>query len=462
MSKRVREMRLFRSVLCGLLIGAFLFSAGSVNAEFCKGLTRMEAPPEEGKVWRADITARLSRFRLLPDASAEVLTGLLPEAVLRLEAGKDYSGIHLLFREREALCFTSRETENGTEILLNGLSVQESGEGMPILDGAALWDDLSVTQVLSQAPERIREAEESLPEACRIGEKKEDVVLSHIGRTHLGRHYALSKEEAEGFLEAVTALSEKEPMLRLCIPYFEKLSFSERTTLWFRSNEEGTVCSLEMDGMVFYDGQECSLSFMTAAGRQGVSLSVNLKPAEGKDQFRLSGWLKCSEQETNENDLNGTLELRKRVGAEKLNLTAECDLNCKSKNGVETVTGRVQWTENRGSRDSTWIIQPELVFDALKAAGEVEVKHRVDESGDITLTLGVSLSEAEMEMPAVTADAVLAGSETFNAELMRALAGMMLDLEKSQRDLLTHDLCSSQWHDIAPVMESDDDFDVVE
>ena len=462
MSKRMREMRFFRFVLCGLLICAFLFSAGNVQAEFCQGLKKLEALPEEGKVWRADITARLSRFRLLPDASAEVLTGILPETMLRLEAGKGFGSIRLFFREREALCFSSRETENGTEILLNGLSVRENGELLPLLGSAALWDDVSVTHVLSEAPERIREAEESLPDECRIGEKKEDVVLSHIGRTSAGRHYALSAEEAEKFLNLAAALSEKEPMLRFCIPYFDKLSFSEHVTLWFRSNEEGTVRSMEMEGAVLYDGQECTLSFMTAAGRQGVSLSVNLKPVQGKDQFRLSGWLKCTEQGTDGNDLNGTLELRKRTGTEKLNLIAECDLNCKCKNDVETVTGRVQWTENRGGRDSTWIIRPELQFDGLKAAGEVEMKHRVDENGDITLTLGVTLNEAEAEVPPVSGDAMQLGSETLKAELMRLLAGMMLDLEKPQRDLLTHDLCSQEWHDMTPVTDPDDDYDIVE
>ncbi len=460
MSKRMHEKRLFRAVLCWLFLCAFLFPLQNAKAEFCQGLKRMEAPPDEGKVWQADITASLSRFRLLPDASAEVLTGILPETVLRLEAGKDYGGIRLFFREREALRFSTRETENGTEVFLNGFSVLEDGEALPFSGNVPLFGDMSVTHVLSEAPVWIREAEESLPDACRIGEKKEDVVLSHIGRTNHGRHYALSKEEAEKFLIAVAALSEREPMLRLCIPYFDRFSFSERTTLWFRSNEEGTVRSLEMEGAVLYDGQECTLSFMSAAGRQGISFSVNLKPKAGKDQFRLSGWLKCTEQGTDGNDLNGTLELRKRAGTEKLNLTAECDLNCKCKNDVETVTGRVQWTENTGGRDSTWILRPELQFDALKASGEVEMKHRVDENGDITLTLGVTLSEAEAQP--VSADAVQVSSEALEAELMHVLAGLMLDLDKPQRDLITHDLCSQEWHDMTPIQDPDDDFDVVE
>ena len=200
------------------------------------------------------------------------------------------------------------------------------------------------------------------------------------------------------------------------------------------------------NGRVMGGERKISLLYGYTPGRGG-SLTLSLRPVQGKDTARITASVKETVRETKgvytfAIDYSNTLSGEKEVFSVKGTCTKE----------GERLTGEVKYTAPDGRE---WTLQPDVTLTEKKLQGTVEISAREKKKKLFSFALEVLCTPAgERKTPVYDSTVSLKDMDEETARaallqeemvLMRAVKYLMDGLSQEERWLLTHEMRTDNW-----------------
>lgn len=423
----------------------------------CVGALAWEGPVQ------AEIKGRLLQAEGLSENGLAAANALLQRLQLRMAAWPDGEKASLLIDDRDMWQVETVETAEEKHVVFSGDTCYVTGKEQP--DALEVLSGSEEAKVFLPAPVSWQETADKLFDI--LGQEtfaaKTDATEITNARTSVSYDlYTLPAEQMNaywpGIMDCVQASLLPDGGLEAVQKAASETVFTGdvRIKRLYDAGKQDMGLQLTGNGRVLGTERKISLLYGYTPGRGG-SLTLSLRPVQGKDTTRIAVSLKENVRETKTVyslalDYSNTLSGEKEVFSVKGTCTKE----------GERLTGEVKYTAPDGRE---WTLQPDVTLTEKKLQGTVEISAKEKKKKLFSFELEVLCTPAGermtpeyestvslKDMDEETARAALLQEEMI---LLRAVKYLMNGLSEQERWILTHELRTDNWLDgpRVPVIE---------
>lgn len=423
----------------------------------CAGALAWDGPVQ------AEIKGRLLQAEGLSENGLAAANALLQRLQLRMAAWPDGEKASLLIDDRDMWHVETVETAEEKKVVFSGDNCYVTGKEQP--DALEVLSGVEETKVFLPSPVSWQETAEKLFDI--LGQEtfaaKTDATEITNARTSVSYDlYTLPAERMNAYWPGIMDCVRESLLPDGGLEAVQKAAAEAvftgdvRIKRLYDAGKQDMGLQLTGNGRVMGTERKISLLYGYTPGRGG-SLTLSLRPVQGKDTTRIAVSLKENVRET-KTVYSLALDYSNILSGEKetLSLKGTC-----TREG-ERLIGEVKYTAPDGRE---WTLQPNVTLTEKKLQGTVEIGAKEKKKKLFSFVLEVlCIPAGERKAPVYEntvslkdMDEETARAALFQEEmvLMRAVKYLMDGLSEKERWLLTHELRTDNWLDgpRVPVIE---------